>query len=103
MGQGMGLALGMILSGFIADHLGWRWVFFLYAFPSLAAGLLILHYIREPQNLQPPRVLDPGSTFSFDTFSLPGISGSSICPVLAMVMPLDSWGAGRPPFLWKRV
>lgn len=65
MGQGMGLALGMILSGFIADHLGWRWVFIFYAFPSLAAGLLILNYIREPQNLQPARSLNPASTFSF--------------------------------------
>jgi len=65
MGQGMGMALGMILSGFIADHLGWRWVFILYAFPSLVAGLLVLNYLREPQNLQPAGAMNPDSTFSF--------------------------------------
>lgn len=65
MGQGMGMALGMILSGFIADHMGWRWVFILYALPSLVAGFLILRYIREPQKLQPARTAGPEPAFSF--------------------------------------
>jgi MFS family permease len=63
-GQGMGLAVGMVLSGFIADHLGWRWVFILYAFPSFLAGFLILKYIREPQRVPLPAPVHPASRFS---------------------------------------
>ncbi len=63
-GQGIGMGLGMILAGFIADHLGWRWVFIIFAFPSLAAGFLILKYIREPERPAVPADLHSASAFS---------------------------------------
>ncbi len=57
-GQGFGLAGGMILSGIIADHLGWRWVFALYTLPTLLAAVLVIKYIQEPRAAVPaaPRI-----------------------------------------------
>ena len=47
-GLGIGMCLGILLSGVISDAWGWRFVFYLFSVPSLAAGFLILKMIQEP-------------------------------------------------------
>ncbi|MFP3927777.1 MAG: MFS transporter, partial [Desulfobacteraceae bacterium] len=48
IGLGIGLSIGIILSGVISEHLGWRWVFYLFCIPSVLASLLIAYTIDEP-------------------------------------------------------
>lgn len=40
--------LGIALAGPIAETLGWRWVFIVYAIPSAISALLLLRLIKEP-------------------------------------------------------
>ncbi|MDP2726059.1 MAG: MFS transporter, partial [Dehalococcoidia bacterium] len=47
-GLGIGLALGVLLAGIIAQSLGWRWVFFLYAIPAFAAALTLAIVVKNP-------------------------------------------------------
>lgn len=48
IGLGLGMCLGIFFGGIICERLGWRWVFILYAIPSVIAALLIQKKIREP-------------------------------------------------------
>lgn len=52
-GLGLGMALGILLAGVIADRLGWRWVFILFSIPSFLAAFLILKFIKEPERPGP--------------------------------------------------
>lgn len=47
-GLGIGLALGVFLAGVIAQTLGWRWVFYLFAAPPIIAALLLARVVKEP-------------------------------------------------------
>src|SRR3972149_2527164 len=47
-GLGIGLALGVLLAGVIAQTLGWRWVFYLYSIPPMIAALALALIVREP-------------------------------------------------------
>ncbi|MDP2937336.1 MAG: MFS transporter [Dehalococcoidia bacterium] len=47
-GLGIGMAVGVSLAGVIAQTLGWRWVFYLYSLPALAAALVLLKVVKEP-------------------------------------------------------
>ncbi|MEW5912426.1 MAG: MFS transporter [Thermodesulfobacteriota bacterium] len=49
LGMGLGMGLGILCAGWIAELWGWRWVFVLYAAPSLLAFVLIRRVIREPE------------------------------------------------------
>ena len=59
MGQGqavsfMGLAFGFFLavffSGMIADYThNWRWVFVIFAFPSIITSFLVFKYVQDPK------------------------------------------------------
>lgn len=46
-GLGLGMALGVFLSGVIASVLNWRAVFILFSFPSFLAAFLIHRYIKD--------------------------------------------------------
>ena len=48
IGLGIGMCLGILLAGMIADTWGWRIVFILFSLPAFAAGVLILTLIKEP-------------------------------------------------------
>jgi MFS family permease len=48
-GLGLGMTVGILLAGVIAEHLGWRWVFILFSIPSFLAAFLILKFIKEPE------------------------------------------------------
>lgn len=47
-GLGMGIAIGLILAGALAEHLPWRAVFFIFAALPVAASLLIWWFVGEP-------------------------------------------------------
>lgn len=48
-GLGLGMTVGILLAGVIAERLGWRWVFILFSIPSFLAAFLILKFIKEPE------------------------------------------------------
>ena len=48
IGLGIGMCLGILLAGMIADAWGWRIVFILFSLPAFVAGFLILTLIKEP-------------------------------------------------------
>ena len=52
-GLGLGMTVGILLAGVIADRLGWRWVFLLFSIPSFLAAFLILKFIKEPERPSP--------------------------------------------------
>jgi MFS family permease len=47
MGMGLGMGFGMLLGGLISQLWGWRYVFILFAIPSLATAVLIWIFVRE--------------------------------------------------------
>ena len=47
-GTGLGLLLGIMLSGLLAHSMGWRWTFVLLGLPGLVLALVIMRYLREP-------------------------------------------------------
>ena len=47
-GLGIGMAFGVLLAGIIAQTLGWRWVFYHFAVPSVAAAVIITFVVRDP-------------------------------------------------------
>ncbi|HXG02010.1 MAG TPA: MFS transporter, partial [Candidatus Binatia bacterium] len=48
-GVGIGVTAGLLLAGFLGDHLPWRAVFALFAAPPLLAALLIHRFVPEPR------------------------------------------------------
>jgi EmrB/QacA subfamily drug resistance transporter len=55
--QGVGLALGPVAGGALADLLSWRWIFFLSLPPILLAiGLVVRSGHRSPGGAPPPRL-----------------------------------------------
>src|SRR5512132_2308481 len=45
-GIAVGAGLAFFLGGWIAEHLGWRWAFYLLGFPGLAVAVLVF-FLRE--------------------------------------------------------
>ncbi|MBV8246701.1 MAG: DHA2 family efflux MFS transporter permease subunit [Candidatus Eremiobacteraeota bacterium] len=45
----MGPTIGPTLGGILTDDLTWRWVFFVNVLPGIAATLLVLAFVRDPQ------------------------------------------------------
>lgn len=56
-GPGLGLTLGLLLGGILGEWLPWRMVFVLFAFPALAAALLIGRLVPAPPPLPAERPL----------------------------------------------
>jgi len=57
---GLGSSLSILLSGIIADALGWRWAFALTSAGPVLAGLMVMRGLppRPPHSLHPGRALD---------------------------------------------
>jgi MFS family permease len=48
-GVGIGITAGLLLAGFLGEHMSWRAVFALFAAPPLLAALLIRRFVPEPR------------------------------------------------------
>ena len=47
-GAALGLLLGLVTGGFVAEYYGWRWAFVCAGVPGLALALLLKLTVREP-------------------------------------------------------
>ena len=59
-GQILGLVSGQAISGFFAEHLGWRWAFAFMAATYLVVGLLLLATLRGHRAAVAPTARVPG-------------------------------------------
>jgi MFS family permease len=62
IGMPLGAAIGMMLGGAISAHIGWRWAFYLFAFPGAVLGILAL-FMRDYKT--PTGTGIPGATENF--------------------------------------
>lgn len=66
-GAGLGLLFGVLLSGLLAQSVGWRLTFVLLGIPGLVLALVIIVGLREPVRgaMEPNSRTDPGSSPPF--------------------------------------
>jgi len=60
-GGGLGVLLGLLLAGLIADAVGWRWTFVIIGSPGLALALLVRFSLTEPRVDSPAGPHNPDS------------------------------------------
>jgi MFS family permease len=51
-GPGLGITLGLVLAGALGEIVPWRWVFFVFALPPLAAAALVGWFVPEPPRIE---------------------------------------------------
>ena len=56
LGTGIGYSLGILLGGFLAESVGWRYTFIALALPGFIVGLLLWKGIHSPQRKSPSRI-----------------------------------------------
>lgn len=97
-GPGLGTTLGLLLAGALGVIMPWRYVFFLFALPPLAAAFLLWRVVPEPP--QATAAADPDWPFRRvlrnGDFWLLGITG--IMPVYVQFL-LATWG----PLLFSEI
>ncbi|MEM0037551.1 MAG: MFS transporter [Zestosphaera sp.] len=100
----VGALLGLSISGFVIDSLGWRWLYLAYVPVGLAALLWSAKVLRETYSRTRPPCLDVGGFTSFTAFTffllmyltllLSGISwGLSVLLVIATLSSLAAFVA----------
>jgi predicted MFS family arabinose efflux permease len=60
-GGGLGVLLGLLLAGLIADAVGWRWTFVIIGLPGLLLALLVHFSLTEPREFSQPSRDEPGT------------------------------------------
>jgi EmrB/QacA subfamily drug resistance transporter len=55
-GWGLGNVLGPLLGGFVTEHLGWRWVFFITVAPGLVTLAIFLGWLPRFRRSEPAKV-----------------------------------------------
>jgi EmrB/QacA subfamily drug resistance transporter len=83
---GVGGGLGLVLSGLLIDHLGWRWLFIVGAAAVGASGVLVWRFVPESP-LKTPSRLDPLGAFF--------LSAVLVSFLLALTEG-PNWGWGSP-------
>jgi predicted MFS family arabinose efflux permease len=58
-GGGVGVLLGLLLTGLIADEIGWRWTFLIVGLPGLLLAWLVRISLTEPRLDSPADPSDP--------------------------------------------
>ena len=58
-GGGLGVLLGLLLAGLIADAVGWRWTFVIIGLPGLPLAWLVRNSLTEPRQYSPLDPSDP--------------------------------------------
>ncbi|MBI4318282.1 MAG: MFS transporter [Chloroflexi bacterium] len=54
-GLGTGMGFGILLAGFIAERMGWRWIFIIFSIAAFFAAFLVWRVIKEPPRLDAER------------------------------------------------
>ena len=54
-GSQIGILIGMLGGAVIAEHMGWRWAFFIFGIPGVLIGVLVAALIKEPAKPAPPK------------------------------------------------
>jgi len=71
-GGGIGVLLGLLLAGLVADAVGWRWTFVIIGLPGILLALLIRFSLTEPR-LQSPSPPAESGAFSATWVSIRGL------------------------------
>jgi predicted MFS family arabinose efflux permease len=50
-GGGLGVLLGLLFAGVVADAVGWRWTFVIIGLPGLLLALIVRFALQEPRDL----------------------------------------------------
>lgn len=83
--MGIGGALAPMLTGLLLTTLAWRWVFFLYALPGIAWGMLFYRMARDA----PPTGIS-------DTATAPAVTGAEAPPAVPVPAAIGAAVAPRP-------
>ncbi len=87
--SGAAMLLGALAGGLLADHVGWRAVFFANLLPGLPAMLLLLSKMPELQPTKPAKMDVMGS-----------VSLTVWCTALMLLCSWGNVGANWPPFVY---
>jgi len=60
-GGGLGVLLGLLLAGLIADAVGWRWTFVMIGLPGLVLALLVRLSLTESREFSSSKRHEPGA------------------------------------------
>ena len=60
-GGGLGVLLGLLLAGLIADAVGWRWTFVIIGLPGLVLALLVRLSLTESREFSSSKRHEPGA------------------------------------------
>jgi predicted MFS family arabinose efflux permease len=71
-GGGIGVLLGLLLAGLIADAIGWRWTFVIVGLPGLMLAWLVNSSLTEPR-LNSPASSSDSNVFSSTWASIRGL------------------------------
>jgi len=63
-GGGIGVLLGLLLAGLVADAVGWRWTFVIIGLPGILLALLIRFSLTEPRLESPSPPAESGELSS---------------------------------------
>jgi predicted MFS family arabinose efflux permease len=63
LGPALGILVGNIAGGWLAEHYGWRTAFFVLGAPGILVAVLFHFFVREPARERLPQGADSDSTF----------------------------------------
>jgi EmrB/QacA subfamily drug resistance transporter len=86
---GVGGGLGIVFSGLIVEHLGWRWLFVAGAIPVAVSIVLVHKYVPESPVKSESRLDVPGAAL---------LGGGLVCLLVALTEG-EHWGWSSPAFL----
>ncbi len=102
-GAQIGVLIGMFGGALIAEHLGWRWAFFIFSLPGVLLGLLVMLTIREPLSPVQPEASAPtkSSSMARDVLTLWRLPAFGIVALATGCTALAGYGMGAwlPSFL----
>ena len=62
LGPPIGGLIAMVMGGYLADSIGWRWAFVVVGAPGILLSLVVLNMLRDPRSSPLPRAREAGVT-----------------------------------------
>jgi len=101
-GAGVGGIISFLVGGYIAQHFGWRAVFFVYGAPGLLLAVLIWFTVAEPQRRA---ITDASVARGFWTTSLGLIRDRGLLPIycgsVLYTLSMSGVGSWMVPYLMR--